>query len=93
MLTVCVNVGISVGKREGNTLKRYRIKNMVSKKISKSMLYKVCRGIRNLGTQNAIQVAKLTKTDPVMWMDSDKSSRRLQYEKAIELSGLVHGND
>jgi hypothetical protein len=64
-------------------------KEMAKKKISKSLLYKACRGIRNLGTQNAIKVARVTKTDPMLWIDPDKSSRRLQYEKAIELSGLV----
>jgi hypothetical protein len=62
---------------------------MVHKKISKSMLYKVCRGLRNLGTANAKEVGKVTKTDPLLWMDSDKWSQRAKYEKAIELAGLV----
>jgi hypothetical protein len=64
-------------------------KEMAKKKISKSLLYKVCRGLRNLGTENAKAVARVTKTDPMLWMDSDRVSKRKQYEKAIELSGIV----
>ena len=62
---------------------------MAKKIISQSMLYKVCKGIRNLGTAKAKEIAKHTKTDPMLWMDRDKASGRKAYQKALELSGLI----
>ena len=62
---------------------------MPKKIISSSMLYKVCRGLRNLSPKKAKEIAAITKTDPFLWVDPDKSGKRKDYEKAIELSGVV----
>ena len=80
---------ISVGMKVRNHTKTEHSAIMAKKKICKSMLYKVCRGLRNFGTARAKEVGRVTKTDPIMWMDQDKASQRKQYERAIELAGLV----
>lgn len=45
-----------------------------------NMLYKVCRGLRNFGTERAKLVADITGTSPMIWMepkDADKRERFL----------------
>lgn len=45
-------------------------------KITHNMIYKVCRGVRNLSTEKAVKVAELTGTDPLIWMRAGSAKLR-----------------
>jgi hypothetical protein len=47
------------------------------------MLYKVCRGDRNFGTEKAKIVADATGTDPMLWMDSQHAAKRERFMDII----------
>jgi len=44
--------------------------------LSKTMTYYLLRGKRNLSVTKAKQIAALTKTNPIIWIDPDRASER-----------------
>ena len=49
-----------------------------------SMTYKVIRGERNFSTGRALEVAELTGTDPLIWMDRNKAHLRARHASVLK---------
>jgi hypothetical protein len=58
-------------------------------KITYNHLYKVCRGLRNLGTERAEFVAEVTGTDPMIWMKNAHAPKRARFfDMAVDALGI-----